>query len=278
MRKFVFIISLAVTCIACDKLIGNSNQNSEGNITEESNFPSDKLEFATISDTTSYNIANKSDMPKIEINLNLLYPKANGVAGDDKLLLKDFINTCLGEKFAKKTSFEEAVKSYIDNDIANYKIEVCGSTPENKIKAESWMNHEKIISNEIFYNAHGIMSYACNIYTYTGGTHGLGVKSCYVYDFYENVEITLNNIFKDEAIPEILSLIKQELSQRENAESISMDDVNVTENFYVDKDGISWVYNPYEIAPYALGEIEVKLPYSEIEKYFIENTAIKSIY
>lgn len=122
------------------------------------------------------------------------------------------------------------------------------------------------------------MSYACNIYTYTGGAHGLGVKSCYVYDFYENVEITLNNIFKDEAIPEILSLIKQELSHRDYAESISMDDVNVTENFYVDKDGISWVYNPYEIAPYALGEIEVKLPYSEIEKYFIENTAIKSIY
>ena len=105
----------------------------------------------------------------------------------------------------------------------------------------------------------------------------MNTTSCYVYDVYENQEIGINSIFKEEFLPNILSLIKEQLALHQEAESFDMSCVNVTENFFVDDDGIHWIYNPYEIAPYAVGNIEVVLPYSEIENYFKENTPIKSI-
>ena len=89
--------------------------------------------------------------------------------------------------------------------------------------------------------------------------------------------IFINSIFKEEFLPNVLSLIKEELAREEYADDIDMDNVNVTENFFVDDESIHWIYNPYEIAPYALGAIEVSIPYSDIERYMIDNTPIKSL-
>ena len=274
MKKFIFIISVAVICFSC---INNSNKSNVSKITEESNFPYDKLEFTSLSDTTIYHLANNNDMPRYEIITNIVYPLATGIAGDDNLLTKDFISNCIGKEYSKKENTEEALDSLTKDLIKNYITEVCGTTPENKIEGESWMNYEYILSNDILYNAHGILSYSCDTYIYTGGAHGLNTTLCYVYDFYDNKEIFINSIFKEEFLPNVLSLIKEELAREEYADDIDMDNVNVTENFFVDDEGIHWIYNPYEIAPYALGAIEVSIPYSDIERYMIDNTPIKSL-
>ena len=34
----------------------------------------------------------------------------------------------------------------------------------------------------------------------------------------------------------------------------------ITENFYLDKDGIHFIYQPYEIAPFATGAVDVLVP------------------
>ena len=274
MKKLFLLVSISLICFGC---LNNSNKTNESKITEESNFPSDKLEFASFTDTTIYHIANIDTMPCLNITFDITYPLATGVSGNDQLLLKDFIANSVGKVYANKSSIEEAVNAYTKSEIKKYKREICGSTPESKIIGESWMNHEYFTKNKILYNAHGILSYSNYMYTFTGGAHGMNTTSCFVYDFYENQEIGINSIFEEEYIDEVLALIKEQLALHQGAESIDMSYVNVTENFYVDNEGMHWIYNPYEIAPYAVGAIEVVLPYSKIENYFIENTPIKSI-
>lgn len=274
MKRIFFLITISLICFGC---VNNSNKTNESKITVESNFPSDKLEFASFADTTVYHIANIDSMPCLNITFDIIYPLATGVAGNDQLLTKDFIANCIGNEYANKATIEEAVKSFTKNEIKKYKSEVCGSTPETKLVGESWMNHEYYAKNNILYNAHGILSYSCYEYTFTGGAHGMNTTSCYVYDVYENQEIGINSIFKEEFLPNVLSLIKEELALNKDADSFDMNYVNVTENFFVDEEGIHWIYNPYEIAPYAIGAIEVTLPYSKIENYLTENTPIKSI-
>ena len=274
MKKLFLLVSISLICFGC---LNNSNKTNESKITEESNFPSDKLEFASFTDTTIYHIANIDTMPCLNITFDITYPLATGVSGNDQLLLKDFIANSVGKEYANKPSIEEAVNAFTKSEIKKYKREICGSTPESKIIGESWMNHEYFTKNKILYNAHGILSYSNYVYTFTGGAHGMNTTSCFVYDFYENQEIGINSIFEEEYIDEVLALIKEQLALHQGAESIDMSYVNVTENFYVDNEGMHWIYNPYEIAPYAVGAIEVVLPYSKIENYFIENTPIKSI-
>jgi hypothetical protein len=38
----------------------------------------------------------------------------------------------------------------------------------------------------------------------------------------------------------------------------------LTKNFYVTGKGVGFIYNPYEVAPYVVGEIELYVPFSEI--------------
>ena len=274
MRRFILLISISIICFSC---INNSNNTNASKVTEESNFPSDKLEFSSYADSTTYHIANNDTMPYINVSVNITYPLATGVSNNDNLLIKDFISEFIGKEYANKPSVEEAVKSLINDIIKDYKRNVCGSTPESKLIKEGWMNHDYYTNNTILYNANGLLSCTNYTYTYSGGAHGLGTKVCFVYDVYENQIIDINSIFKNEHINDVLSLIKQELINN-NVNVFDMNDVNVTENFFVDEKGIHWLYNQYEIAPYSEGIIEVLLPYSKIQGYFIENTPIKSIY
>ena len=43
-------------------------------------------------------------------------------------------------------------------------------------------------------------------------------------------------------------------------------DIFPAENFILGDETITFVYNPYEIAPYALGSTELTLPYSQLSK------------
>lgn len=46
-------------------------------------------------------------------------------------------------------------------------------------------------------------------------------------------------------------------------------DIELNKNFYVNKEGITYTYNEYDIAGYALGTIEILLSYKDISGYMI---------
>ena len=39
----------------------------------------------------------------------------------------------------------------------------------------------------------------------------------------------------------------------------------MTPNFAITKSGLKFLYNPYEVAPYALGQQEIIIPYRDLE-------------
>ena len=43
-------------------------------------------------------------------------------------------------------------------------------------------------------------------------------------------------------------------------------DMFPTENFIIGEETLTFIYNPYEIAPYNMGMTELIIPYSDIEK------------
>ena len=43
--------------------------------------------------------------------------------------------------------------------------------------------------------------------------------------------------------------------------------IEPNDNFYLTGKGIGFTYMPYEIGPYAMGEINIFIPFREVEKY-----------
>lgn len=118
-----------------------------------------------------------------------------------------------------------------------------------------------------------LWSYAMDVYEYTGGAHGNRYLLIQNYDLETGDMVNEQDIFIDDYYEPLKTLLLNALiAQTDNAESkrdlrrmgYSVADVVPNENFYVTQEGITYVYNPYEIAPYAMGCIEIFLPWETV--------------
>lgn len=54
----------------------------------------------------------------------------------------------------------------------------------------------------------------------------------------------------------------------------STGEIAATENFYLNKDGVTFYYNVYDITPYAMGPVVVSLPFQMLEHMLGSNPVI----
>ena len=114
---------------------------------------------------------------------------------------------------------------------------------------------------------------------YTGGAHGWGGTSGYNFGVPAGAtkprQLKLADFFSDGAASSrrINDLLMAKLRATKGTEqeasfvldgSVKWVDVNSRENFVAAKDGLHWFFSPYEMAPYAAGEFEVKLSPREL--------------
>ena len=134
--------------------------------------------------------------------------------------------------------------------------------------------HSSIWQNEIqvqgvaLYLDDKILSYSYERYAYMGGAHGNSSRFFYNFDLSTAGLLTEKDLFVENYQEPLTQLIKQQIVE-DNAEIESVADLNdfhffedqikPNNNFYVNADGLVYVYNPYDIAPYSTGQTEVAL-------------------
>lgn len=117
------------------------------------------------------------------------------------------------------------------------------------------------------------ISYQIMTATYNGGAHGMTESHYINYDFTTGKVLTYDNTFKADSEAQVLRAIKDNLMTRYNVSSmkelddrgIFSDQIYISKNFYPQGYEIVFHYNPYEIAPYSEGSINVRIPYFQIE-------------
>jgi hypothetical protein len=111
------------------------------------------------------------------------------------------------------------------------------------------------------------------LYAYTGGAHGQNEKTFFVLDTKLGLQVFLNDILSSGAKALLQERIEETLREDYGlapgaslrAAGFLEDSGGVPENFFLSSDGLGFCWNPYEIAPYAMGVIEIVLPYDHIE-------------
>ena len=118
---------------------------------------------------------------------------------------------------------------------------------------------------------------------YTGGAHGFGGTSGYNFGVPAGAsrprQLKLADFFSDGAASSkrINDLLMAKLRATKGTEqeaswvldgSVKWVDKASRENFVAEKDGLHWFFGPYEMAPYAAGEFEVKLSARELGPKF----------
>lgn len=143
-------------------------------------------------------------------------------------------------------------------------------------------NWERMQQMQLLFNEQDIFCAEKLIYAYTGGAHGLTNTSYLLLNTHTGLPIALSDLIVPDAIPVLTTLITNKLKTQfglEITDSLStngffVDVVRPNDNFYVCPDGVGFVYNTYEIAPYAKGLIRVSFSWNELSGMLNETFGI----
>jgi hypothetical protein len=161
--------------------------------------------------------------------------------------------------------FEELMQNFID-EYKNFKKEF----PEAQ---QEWEIERKAENN---FNDDNILSCTFSEYSYLGGAHPNTFLTFINFNLNTGEIIDLSDIFIAGFLTE-LNIIAERIFRKEKelTEDISLtkagfwfddDKFSVNTNFSIDKNGLSFFYNNYEITAYAYGPTELFIPYKLIKK------------
>lgn len=136
---------------------------------------------------------------------------------------------------------------------------------------ESWFLERKAF---VLRSAPNLLSLSFLERSYLGGAHGLATVRYQNLDPVTGAEKLLTDLLKDGALAELTRLAEARFRQvRGVAEGTTLKDAGFTfendafalaQNFSLRDDGLAFYYNPYDVAPYAMGPTEIVLTRDEI--------------
>lgn len=110
-------------------------------------------------------------------------------------------------------------------------------------------------------------------YEYAGGAHGMPFRTTLIFDLETGEQVKGKGLFEvsEEQFREIkLEAYRELIAQSEegiyweNALSIVEESADFDSGYYLTKNGVTFYYHPYELAPYAAGYVEATVPYEKL--------------
>jgi hypothetical protein len=113
---------------------------------------------------------------------------------------------------------------------------------------------------------------------YTGGAHGMRSKDYYVFSLEDKRKLSIWDIIRDDAKQALDAQVEESLRKYMEIPSwiplseggFFEDSVDKLEDFFLSPQGLAFQWDPYEIAPYSIGLIEITLPYDQLQGLFTE--------
>ncbi|NLZ96133.1 MAG: DUF3298 and DUF4163 domain-containing protein [Bacteroidales bacterium] len=234
---------------------------------------------------------NDTTKPFANVEIDFTYPKSFNNREDLARLQEIFNGTFFNNQALGSLSPEEALDTYLKGyseeyrEIGNQYYEDMGNLEGDNQPSWYWYQLHK--SNEVLFENESILSYSVDHATYTGGAHGSLQVLYYTIDLKNITTITEEDIFIPNYHQTLTTKIVDNLMKKYEVNSpeellnegfFDVNDIAPNNNFWISNEGVNYIYNQYEIAPYSMGPIEVTIPYEEIQSIIIpESLAGKQI-
>ncbi len=235
---------------------------SNNSIPLESYFLSRKQKIKTTD-------ASIEKLPSARIEISMLYP-----AKRINKVLKDSLDSIITRFMVNRTEKVKSPELLMENIVFDFFNSYTKATDGIEgIKHFASFNWEKKLKMGIKYNEQNILSLSFEKYGYTGGAHGILIRKFEVLDMAKNKLLSLADIFTLGYQAQLEALLDKKLRKlngvlaTENIRDAGflVDKVEISDNFYVNNDGIGFYYNVYLIAPYAAGPTELFIPFYELK-------------
>ena len=277
--RLLFTLILSVGLLSSCSMV-ESGREKENNIA----FDSLKVE-------RTVHLMDKKENPACQIVLDFKYPSELTPKETLQKLQQFYLLSFFGEKYEQMDP-QEAIAFYAEDYVADYKSLEADYTKDLKHATKEmpmgdWYSYYEHGENSLVFNAQDIVSFQVSFENYTGGAHPTHAYSNHTFCLNLGKGLDEEDLFVEDFQADLSKIIVDALvRQNELKKPIELEDIGFfsaeeivpNENFLVKKDGLLYTYNEYEIAAYALGSIDVFLPYGEIRHLFREDNPIAALY
>lgn len=255
----LFSLSALLVLCACNGTGKSSGEESaEDSVTE-----SETLQYVTYSYNKDERLAEADGNVGYEINLDLEFAKSTCTAADsiNKTLISSIFDL-------QSINAEESFNEFIEAQKAEWTEDLLDLyEPESDNATLSYSLAIKCRHNS---NApKDIVTFTEHFENYEGGAHGSYYTFYYNFRKSDGHRLTLSEVYNGDPLPEILAQLlrdndcksKDELMEKTSI--LMLSDLFPTENFLLSGDSITFLYQIYDIAPYACGAISVTIPWKK---------------
>ena len=246
------------------------------------------LEFDSIQVNKTAHLFGDTAKPACNLLINFAYPSKSSDELLKDTLDKYFIAACFGDKYMGEKP-QEVVKQYTEAYISEYRRDLDPmyledeKDKENESSVGAWYSYYKGIESHVQLYEKNLLVYRINYNEYTGGAHGIYMTTYLNFDLGLMRPLRLDDIFVGDYQEPLTDLIWNQLMADNGAKTRaeledmgygSTGEIAATENFYLNKDGVTFYYNVYDITPYAMGPVVVSLPFQMLEHMLGSNPVI----
>ena len=217
------------------------------------------------------------DTPTAEIELTLVFP----VKINENSQIIDSVKKHITDSFFGNDTFD------LDPDsmLTHFESEYYGNYKDQNIdryNSGASFNWQRILSMTVLNNSNELLCLEYLKYAYAGGAHGMTNISFNNIDLNTGMIYLYEDLFKDGSD----SLLSVELTRelyldRQIPHDIDLkeagyfvDMVGPNHNFFINNNGIGFLYNSYEIAPYSMGQTTIFIEFDKIINLLKEDTSI----
>ncbi len=251
------------------------------------NAEAETLRFDSISIEASEHLFADPARPACDLKVLLTYV-SEARSDTVKQEVNDFLlSFALGSEYVGMEP-KEAVNHYRDAYIHEYKNDLEPMLLEDEKGASqreigAWYNYQRSVDSRVLLNKGELLVYSNEWTDYSGGAHGMYSQTFLNLDLRQMRPIRLDDVFVGEYTDPLTDLLWEQLMKDQKAESrealrdmgySSTGELAPTENFYLGKNDITFYYNVYEITPYAMGPVVIRLPYQTVSHMLGSHTAI----
>ncbi len=225
-------------------------------------------------------IPNNNKSPIAEIELTLIFPEDDyfqaGIVDSVKQII---VNSFFGDNFYKINP--DSMLTHFETEYFNtYKKQ--NADWFDKGASFSW---QKTVNMSVIYNSNYLLCLKYVKYAYSGGAHGMTNIAYDIINLNGGSTLTYKSIFSESSKDSLTAILTKKLRKDYSipdnvtlkSAGFFVDNIEPNHNIYINGNGIGFLYNSYEIAPYSNGQTNIFLKFDEIKGLLKSGTPISNM-
>lgn len=222
-----------------------------------------------------YRLVQEQDTIYLDLSASVQWPTRMGDASIKALgdtILSAAFQAPAGSDAAKAMAdFVSAQNAKAVIDMGQDSVQV---TAVERIPQKGTGTWYSLVNGHVAEMSHQLVTYIVTLSTYSGGAHPITASLPFSYDLKRGCVLTLDNMFKPGSQGRVLEVVRRALARSLDVTPDRLEDAGVFVDQltypglpYITDNVLMFHFNPYEIASYAMGDIDVAVFPQEVEEW-----------